>query len=128
MSVQLFDNIDINGMFKQKLCIYNVCMVNVCSQMKYSNTDYIVGHSQRKVCSHINGKLHMNIYIVTILKCRLSCVCICLLYNLIEMDMDGCIWTVHACMLALTIEYVSVTLWKCFICVFFGILFQDKIH
>ena len=35
--------------------------------------------------------------------------------------------TVHACMLALTIEDVSVTLWKCFICGFFGILFQDKI-
>ena len=57
MSVQMFDNIYINGMFKQRLSIYNVCS-NVCSLMKCSNTDfiYIVCHGQRKVCSHINGK------------------------------------------------------------------------
>ena len=47
------------------------------------------------------------------------------------MYMDGCLEIcVHACAcmhVALRIEYLSVTLWKCFIWVFFGILFRDKI-
>ena len=30
MSVQKFDNIDRNGMFKWRLCIYNVCMHGKC--------------------------------------------------------------------------------------------------
>ena len=47
MCVQMFDNIDINGMFQQRLCIYNVCMHGKCvfTDEMFKNRLYIICHA-----------------------------------------------------------------------------------